>query len=157
VTAWYADNDKSSGFFLQTLGFVLFISFPGWVLLFAGRSGFFFSVPVTIGLALLGLSTSVIMHFRERSEVRKMELAQDRRQITLRLMNGKDVTFDVADAERVVATTWELRNGPSLVLRVQVGGRTYRTRHGPVDSAQRFLGGFAENGVPITERTRSSD
>jgi hypothetical protein len=104
-----------------TIGLVLFISFPGWVLLFAGRSGYFFSVPATVTLVLIALATSVRTHFRGRAAVRKMELSADRRQIT------------------------------------QVGGRTYRTRHGPVDGAQRFLGTFAEHGVPITEKTRNSD
>jgi hypothetical protein len=157
VTLWYVDNEKPSRFLPSTIGLVLFISFPGWVLLFAGRSGYFFSVPVTVTLVLIALATSVRTHFRDRAAVRKMELSADRRQLTLSLMDGKDVTFDVADAERVVATEWELRDGPSMVLRIQVGGRTYRTRHGPADGAQRFLGTFAEHGVPITEKTRNSD
>lgn len=157
VTSWYADNEKPPRLLPKVLGFVLFFSFPGLVLLLTGPGGFFFSVPTTAGLALLGLFTGVYTYFEGRSEVWKVELAADRRQITLRMVNGKDVTFDVADAERVVATTWDPHGDPSMVLRIQVGGRTYRTRQGPVGGAQRFLGTFAEHGVPITEKTRSSD
>jgi hypothetical protein len=60
----------------------------------------------------------------------------------------------VVDVERVVATTWFLRKGPALILRIRAGGRTYRTRYGEVDSAQRLLGQLAEHGVPITEQIR---
>lgn len=99
MTAWYIDDDNAPTFFPKVLGHVLFFSFPGWVLLFAGPSGYFFSIPATAGLAVAALGFSARVHIRHRAAVRKMELSPDGRQLTLSLVNGKEVTFDVADAE----------------------------------------------------------
>src|ERR1700753_2218185 len=66
VATWYAHDDKASALLPRTLGYALLVSFPGWVLLFTGRSGFYLSVPITLGLLLLGVVTGVTLHVRER-------------------------------------------------------------------------------------------
>jgi hypothetical protein len=73
-------------------------------------------------------------------------------QFTVRRLDDSTTTYPAAAVDRVRVTR-DQSSPPSVRLRLRIGGANHRTRSGPADTAEPFLGIFAENGAAITTRT----
>jgi hypothetical protein len=157
---WRADDDNPRTA-VRTLvwGIVLF-ALPGIVIVAAGGSGpgAGWTWSVAAGFLLIGGLIGIFGWSRDRRSIVAMRLEPaagsfaDSVQFTVRRLDDSTTTYPAAAVDRVRVTR-DQSSPPSVQLRMRIGGANHRTRSGPADTAEPFLGIFAENGAAITTRT----
>lgn len=163
-TEWRADDDNPRTAVRTLVWSIVLFALPGVVIIAAGGfgPGGGWTLSVAAGFLLIGVLVGIFGWSRDRRSIVAMRVESgagpiaDAVRFTVRRLDDSSTTYPAAAVDRVRVTREE-SDPPSIRMRLRIGGANHRTRSGPADTAEPFLGIFAETGAAITTRTLLPD